>query len=79
MDVDDAKPVIGAARARVLDRWRSEQRRERAEMSIAERVAVAASMLDLARRLHGGLTARGDEAADLLLRVRASFRERCGG
>ena len=73
--VPDEKPITGRRRAELLDSLRSEQRRERAALTPAERLARADEMLALARSLHGGLPRRENGAA-LLLRVRASFRER---
>ena len=74
----DEKPITGRRRAELLDSLRSEQRRERAALTPAERLARADEMLALARSLHGGLPRRVNRAdhAALLLRVRASFRER---
>lgn len=69
------KPITGVRRAELLDKLRSDQRRERAALSPGERLAIADEMLALARSLHGGLPQRGDPA-QLLLKVRASFRER---
>lgn len=76
-DVSDEKPITGVRRAERLDALRSAQRRERAALTPAERLARADEMLALARSLHGGLPRR-DNSAEVLLRVRASFRERVG-
>lgn len=69
------KPITGVRRAELLDKLRSDQRRERAALTPTERLAQADEMLALARSLHGGLSRRKD-AAEVLLRVRAAFRER---
>lgn len=72
--VDAEKPITGVKRAALLDEIRREQRRERARLTPGERLARAAEMLAVGRALHG--VGRGDESAELLLRVRAAFRER---
>lgn len=72
--VDPEKPITGVRRAALLDELRREQRRERARLTAGERVARADEMLALGRSLHG--IGRGDESPELLLRVRAAFRER---
>ncbi len=67
----------GDARAAALDRIRREQHRERAALTPSERLRRAEELRALGRAIHGGKDVRGDEPADLLLRVRAAFRERC--
>lgn len=70
------KPITGVRRAELLDKIRSDQRRERAALTPTERLEQADEMLALARELHGGLRPHREDNATLLLRVRAAFRER---
>lgn len=66
----------GDKRAALLDAIRRDQRRERASLTASERVRRAEELRALGHSLHGRKDPSGDESAELLLRVRAAFRDR---
>ncbi len=66
---------MSAKRAAVLDQLRRDQRRERAALTPTERLVRAEELRQLSHSLHGHGSTRADESAELLLSVRAWFRE----